>query len=111
MVECPLCSAIWEELGGEPLLLHVEKSQMRWLGHLVRLPPGHLPCEHVSLVGGHGEDQGKLQETMSLAWNCLGIPPDQLDKVAGAREVKAALRFCFITVELKTVQKPNKYSK
>ncbi|TWW61027.1 hypothetical protein D4764_05G0011170 [Takifugu flavidus] len=28
-------SAIWEELGVEPLLLRVERSQMRWLGHLV----------------------------------------------------------------------------
>ncbi|TWW73375.1 hypothetical protein D4764_15G0007690 [Takifugu flavidus] len=38
-------SAIWEELGVEPLLLRVERSQMRWLGHLVRMPPGRLPGE------------------------------------------------------------------
>ncbi|TWW71157.1 hypothetical protein D4764_17G0006400 [Takifugu flavidus] len=38
-------SAIREELGVEPLLLRVEKSQMRWLGHLVRMPPGRLPGE------------------------------------------------------------------
>ncbi|TWW68301.1 hypothetical protein D4764_19G0000990, partial [Takifugu flavidus] len=31
-------SAIREELGVEPLLLRVEWSQMRWLGHLVRMP-------------------------------------------------------------------------
>ncbi|TWW81631.1 hypothetical protein D4764_01G0014460 [Takifugu flavidus] len=36
-------SAIREELGVEPLLLRAEKSQMRWLGHLVRMPPGRLP--------------------------------------------------------------------
>ncbi|TWW73461.1 hypothetical protein D4764_15G0008550 [Takifugu flavidus] len=38
-------SAIQEELGVEPLLLRFERSQMRWLGHLVRMPPGHLPGE------------------------------------------------------------------
>ncbi|TWW59416.1 hypothetical protein D4764_06G0009460 [Takifugu flavidus] len=42
--------ALWGEklchLGGaEPLLLRVERNQMRWIGHLVRMPPGHLPGE------------------------------------------------------------------
>ncbi|TWW65586.1 hypothetical protein D4764_21G0004860 [Takifugu flavidus] len=32
-----------EELGVEPLLLRVERSQMRWLGHLVRMLPGRRP--------------------------------------------------------------------
>ncbi|KAK0132211.1 putative uncharacterized transposon-derived protein F52C9.6 [Merluccius polli] len=32
-------SVIREELGVDPLLLRVERSQMRWLGHLVRMPP------------------------------------------------------------------------
>ncbi|KAK0137883.1 putative RNA-directed DNA polymerase from transposon X-element [Merluccius polli] len=36
---------IWEELGVDPILLRVERSQMRWLGHLVRMPPGRLPGE------------------------------------------------------------------
>ena len=30
---------IREELGVDPLLFRVERSQMRWLGHLVRMPP------------------------------------------------------------------------
>ncbi|TWW77428.1 hypothetical protein D4764_12G0008180 [Takifugu flavidus] len=38
-------SAIQEELVVEPLLLRVERSQMGWLGHLVRMPPGRLPGE------------------------------------------------------------------
>ncbi|KAK0148831.1 Protein broad-minded [Merluccius polli] len=38
-------SVIREELGVDPLLLRVERSQMRWLGHLVRMPPGRLPGE------------------------------------------------------------------
>ena len=36
---------IWEELSVEPLLLCIERNQLRWSGHLVRIPPGHLPVE------------------------------------------------------------------
>uniref|UniRef100_A0A671TUB9 Endonuclease/exonuclease/phosphatase domain-containing protein n=1 Tax=Sparus aurata TaxID=8175 RepID=A0A671TUB9_SPAAU len=32
-----------EELGVEPLLLHIERSQLRWLGHLYWMPPGCFP--------------------------------------------------------------------
>ena len=38
-------SAIWEGLRVEPLLLCVERSQLRWFGHLMRMPPGRLPRE------------------------------------------------------------------
>ena len=38
-------SAIREELVLEPLLLSLEKSQLRWFGHLVRMPTGPLPWE------------------------------------------------------------------
>ncbi|TWW64123.1 hypothetical protein D4764_03G0011310 [Takifugu flavidus] len=53
-------SAIREELGVESLLLRVERSQMRWLGHLVR---------HVPPVGDPREDPGHVGETMSLDWS------------------------------------------
>ncbi|TWW62770.1 hypothetical protein D4764_04G0014170 [Takifugu flavidus] len=56
-------SAIQEELGVEPLLLRVERSQMRWLGHLVRMPPGRLPGE---------ETPGKTQDT--CPGNAWGFP-------------------------------------
>ena len=38
-------SDIQRELGVEPLLLRVERSQLRWFGHLIRMPPTHLPLE------------------------------------------------------------------
>ena len=38
-------SVIREGLGVEPLLLCVERNQLRWFGHLVRMPPGRLPRE------------------------------------------------------------------
>ena len=37
-------SVIPEGLGVEPLLLCVERSQLRWFGHLVRMPPGRVGC-------------------------------------------------------------------
>lgn len=36
---------IHQELGVELLLLLIEKNQLMCLGHLVRMPPGHLPGE------------------------------------------------------------------
>jgi len=38
-------SNIWRELGVEPLLLRVKRSQLKWFGHLIRMPPGRLPLE------------------------------------------------------------------
>ncbi len=34
-----------EELRVEQLLLDIKRSQLRWLGHLFRMPPGCLPGE------------------------------------------------------------------
>ena len=36
-------SDIWRELREEPLLLHLERNQLRWFGHQIRLPPGGGP--------------------------------------------------------------------
>jgi len=44
-------SVIREGLGVEPLLLRIERSQMRWLRHLVRMPPGRLLGEVT--ISGH----------------------------------------------------------
>ncbi|KAI3360205.1 hypothetical protein L3Q82_014514 [Scortum barcoo] len=41
-----------------------------------------------------GEDPGHAGETMSLgwlAWECLGVPPEELEEVSGVREVWASL--------------------
>ncbi|TWW77626.1 Ventricular zone-expressed PH domain-containing protein [Takifugu flavidus] len=50
---------IREELGIEPLLLYIERSQLGWLRHLARMPSGSLPLER------------------------LGVPPEELMEVAG----------------------------
>ena len=41
-------------------------EQMRWLGHLVRLPPGRLPCEVFPMVGAPGKNPGYAGGTRSL---------------------------------------------
>ncbi|KAI3372952.1 hypothetical protein L3Q82_023399, partial [Scortum barcoo] len=78
-----------EELGVEPLLLlRIERSQLRWLGHLFRMPPGRLPREvfQACPTGRRPvEDPGHAGETMSLGWpgNAYGIPPEELEEVSG----------------------------
>lgn len=39
---------IWVGLGVESLLLYIERSQLRWFGYLIRVPPKHLPGEGLS---------------------------------------------------------------
>ncbi|KAK7916392.1 hypothetical protein WMY93_012153 [Mugilogobius chulae] len=85
-----------EELGVEPLLLHVERSQLRWLGHLFRMPPGRLPGEvfRACPTGRRprGRPRTRWRDYVSrLAWERLGIPPEELAEVCGDREVWASL--------------------
>ncbi|TWW64621.1 hypothetical protein D4764_22G0002680 [Takifugu flavidus] len=89
-------SAIREELGVESLLLRVERSQMGWLGHPVRMPPGRLPGEVFrACPSGRrppGRPRTRWRDYVSrLVWERLGIPPDELEEVAGEREVWASL--------------------
>ncbi|TWW78263.1 hypothetical protein D4764_11G0003840 [Takifugu flavidus] len=89
-------SAIWEELGVEPLLLCVERSQMRWLGHLVWMFPGRLTGEVFrAFPSGRRPPEGprtRWRDYVSqLVWERLGIPPDELEEVTGEREVWASL--------------------
>ncbi|XP_056588515.1 uncharacterized protein LOC130408985 [Triplophysa dalaica] len=65
-----------EELRVDPLLLHIEGGQLRWLGHLFRMPPGHLP----------GKDY-----VSRLALERLGVPPEELEEVSRERKVWASL--------------------
>ncbi|TWW63622.1 hypothetical protein D4764_03G0006300 [Takifugu flavidus] len=70
-------SAIREELGVESLLLRVERSQMGWLGHLVRMPPGRLPGEVFrACPSGRrppGRPRTRWRDYVSrLAWERLG---------------------------------------
>ncbi|KAK3529557.1 hypothetical protein QTP70_031980, partial [Hemibagrus guttatus] len=80
-----------EELRVEPLLLHIERGQLRWLGHLFRMPPGHLPGEvfWACPTGKRprGRPRTRWRDYVSrLAWERLGLPPEELEEVSGERE-------------------------
>ena len=89
-------SAIREGLRVEPLLLHIERSQLRWFGHLTRMPPGRLPGKVFRACPAgrrpRGRPRTRWRDYISrLAWERLGVPPDKLEEVAGEREVWASL--------------------
>uniref|UniRef100_A0A671X7J4 Reverse transcriptase domain-containing protein n=1 Tax=Sparus aurata TaxID=8175 RepID=A0A671X7J4_SPAAU len=85
-----------EELGVEPLLLHIERSQLRWLGHLFRMPPGRLPREVFLACPAGKRPRGRPRTRWcdyitQLAWERLGILPEELEAVSGEREVWVSL--------------------
>uniref|UniRef100_A0A8C6W0Z1 Reverse transcriptase domain-containing protein n=1 Tax=Nothobranchius furzeri TaxID=105023 RepID=A0A8C6W0Z1_NOTFU len=93
-------SVIREGLGVDPLLLHIERSQMRWLGHLVRMPPGRLPGEVFrALPTGRrlkGRPRTRWRDYVShLARERLGIPRRSWPKWLGRRKSgPLALGYC-----------------
>ncbi|TWW57295.1 hypothetical protein D4764_07G0000140 [Takifugu flavidus] len=89
-------SDIQEKLGVEQLLLHIERSQLGWLGHLAMMPSGRLPLEvfWTCPTGRRprGRPRTRWRDYISrLAWEQLGVPPEELMKVAGERAVWASL--------------------
>ncbi|KAI3376132.1 hypothetical protein L3Q82_016651 [Scortum barcoo] len=79
-----------EELGVEPLLLHIERSQLRWLGHLFRMPPGRLPREVFQACPTGRRPRGRPRTrwrnyVSRLAWERLGVPPEELEEVSGVQ--------------------------
>ncbi|TKS65587.1 NLR family CARD domain-containing protein 3 CARD15-like protein [Collichthys lucidus] len=96
-------SAIREELRVEPLLLRIERNQLRWLGHLVRMPPGRLPvsgglqevldehkislktrCERVT----EGSDETGSGTLLNRIYTELYITEGQSEEVHAQHEVR-----------------------
>ncbi|KAK3522957.1 hypothetical protein QTP86_010312 [Hemibagrus guttatus] len=80
-----------EELGVEPLLLRIERGQLRLLGHLFRMPPGRLPGEVFRACPTGKRPRGRPRTrrrdyVFRLAWERLGVPPEELEEVARERE-------------------------
>ncbi len=88
-------SVIHEEVGVEQVLF-VERSQVRWFGHLVRMPHGRLPKEVFQTCPARkrprGRPESRWRDNISaLVWECLGIPQSELADVAREREVRGPL--------------------
>ncbi|KAK3521248.1 hypothetical protein QTP70_001543 [Hemibagrus guttatus] len=86
-----------EELGVEPLLLHIERGQLRWLGHLFRMPLGHLPGEVFRACPTGKRPQGRPRTrwrdyVSRLEWEHLGVPPEELEEVSGEREASLGIK-------------------
>jgi len=88
-------SVIREGLGVERLLLHIERSQMRWLGHLLRMPPGRLPGE---VFWARPTGRRPRRRPRALWRDCLSAglgmprgPPEELKEAAGDRDVWVSL--------------------
>lgn len=63
---------------------------MRWLGRLVRMPPGCLSSELVRACPSSRRPSGRPR----THWECLGVPPEELEEVA---EEKVSLFLCDLT--------------
>ena len=88
-----------ERLGVEPLLLRLERSQLRWFGHLVRMPPERLPREVLGARPTGRRPRGRPRRRWrdyidSLALERLGIPQEEITNVALEREVCAVKDTC-----------------
>ncbi|KAK3536646.1 hypothetical protein QTP86_015449 [Hemibagrus guttatus] len=82
-------SATQEEIRVEPLLLHIERGQLRWLRHLFWMPPGRLPGEvfRACPTGKRPRERPRTRWRHSwLAWERLGVHPEELEEVSGERE-------------------------
>ncbi|TWW71154.1 hypothetical protein D4764_17G0006370 [Takifugu flavidus] len=87
-------SDIQEELGVEPLLLHIERSQLGCLGHLARMPSGHLPLEVFRTCPTGRRLRGQPRTRWRDYISCLerlGVPLEELMEVAEERAVWASL--------------------
>ncbi|KAK3528527.1 hypothetical protein QTP70_001730 [Hemibagrus guttatus] len=94
-----------EELGVEPLLLHIERGQLRWLGHLFRMPPGRLPGEVFRACPTGKRPWGRPRTrwrdyVFRLAWERLRVPPEELEEVSGERENKMQFEADFYREDL-----------
>uniref|UniRef100_A0A8C6LWU7 Reverse transcriptase domain-containing protein n=1 Tax=Nothobranchius furzeri TaxID=105023 RepID=A0A8C6LWU7_NOTFU len=89
-------SDIREGLGVEPLLLRIERSQLRWFGHLVRMPPGRLPGEVFRACPAGRRPPGRPRTRWrgyisNLVRERLGVLPEELVDKAGERTAWSSL--------------------
>ena len=85
-------SKIRKSLNIEPLLLRIERSQLRWFGHVSRMPQERLPKQalHAKANGRRPVGRPRTRWTdyiEDLGWNRLGLRPSEMMEVMEDREV------------------------
>ncbi|KAK3565349.1 hypothetical protein QTP86_007138 [Hemibagrus guttatus] len=90
-------------------------GQLRWLGHLFRMPPGRLTGEVFRACPTGKRPRGRPRTRWTdyvsqLTWECLGIPLEELEETSetglyqgtdlrkGTEKISAALKFPMSTV-------------
>ena len=90
-------SEIRKSINIEPLLLRIEKSQLRWFGHVSRMPQERLLPEQALIAKANGRRPVERPKTRwtnyikDLGWNCLGLhpsDPSEMMNVMEDREVR-----------------------
>ena len=85
-------SEIRKSVNIEPLLLRIERSQLRWFGHVSRIPQKRLPKQalHAKANGRRPVGRPRTRWTdyiEDLEWNRLGLRPSEMMGVMEDREV------------------------
>ena len=81
-----------DRLRAELLLLHVQRSQLRWFRHLIRMPPGRLPGEVFQACPSRRKPRDRPRKHLrdyvpQLAWECLSVSQEGYVDMAGERSV------------------------
>ena len=85
-------SEIRKSLNIEPLLFRTERSQLKWLGHVSRMPQERLPKQALLAKANGRRPVGRLRTRWTdyiedLGWNRLGLRPSEMMEVMEDREV------------------------
>ena len=85
-------SEIGKSLNIEPLLLRIERSQLRWFGHVSRTPQERLPKQALLAKANERKPVGRPRTKWTdyiedLGWNRVGLRPSEMMKVMEDREV------------------------
>ena len=85
-------SEIQKFLNTEPLLLRIERSQLRWFGHVSKLPQERLPKQALLAKANGRRPVGRPRTrwtnyTENLGWNRLGLYSRETMDVMEDREV------------------------
>ena len=86
------CPKIRKSLNIEPLLLQIERSQLRWLCHVSRMPQERLPKPVILAKANGRRPMGRPRTRWTdfikdLGWNRLGRHPSEMMEVMEDREV------------------------